>query len=104
MATEEIDRENTTVGGITWHSSEDDGGPDVGLSVYLGPDDRLWAGEVTRKAFDDNNGAAHFDSDGGWFLLRYHGNDTQLIAKFGAAEDAREFIEQIASWVSAARQ
>ena len=53
--------ENTEIGGITWHSSDEDSGPDVGISIYLGPDDRLYCGEISRKAFDDNNGGAHFE-------------------------------------------
>jgi hypothetical protein len=98
----QIMSEDTSIGGVTWHSSEDDGGPDVGISIYLGEHDRLWAGEITRKAFEENNGSANFDSDGGWFLLRYQGNDTKLIAKFGDGEEAREFIEQVAIWIRSA--
>lgn len=92
-----IDRENTSVGGVTWHSSEEDSGPDVGISVYLGKNDRLWAGEISRSLFEKNG--APFDNDMGWFLVRFGpDNDTKLIAKFSDGEQARDFIEQIAAW------
>lgn len=94
-----VERENETVGGITWHSSGPDSGPDVGISVYLGKDDRLWLGAISRRTFDENNGGAHFDSDDGWFILRYHGNDTKLIAKCADEIEGREFIEQVAEWL-----
>jgi hypothetical protein len=84
---------------VTWHCSEEGGGPDVGISIYLGPEDRLWAGEISRKAFDDNNGDAHFDGDGGWFLLRYQGQEIKLIAKFIDGPEAQEFIEWTAAMV-----
>lgn len=97
------DHENTNVGGVTWHSSEEDGGPDVGISVFLGPDDRLWCGEITRKLFDEQ-GKDHFCSDGGWFLVRYQGSNTKLIAKFADGLEARDFIEQVAEWVRPAQE
>lgn len=89
------DHEDKSVGGVTWHATEEDGGPDVGISVYLGPADRLWLGEISRALFDECRGAEHFDGDGGWFIVRYNPNPT-LIAKCAHPQDAREFVEQIA--------
>jgi hypothetical protein len=48
------DREDTSIGGVTWHSSEEDGGPDVGVSVYLGEsirqhNDAAWSREVVKQ-------------------------------------------------------
>lgn len=34
-------------GRVLWFSSEDDGGPDVGISVGLGGGKALWVGEAT---------------------------------------------------------
>lgn len=101
-----IDREDTSIGGLTWHSSEEDGGPDVGISVYLGPDDRLWAGEISRRTFEEWDGDLNFDDDAGWFLVRYVGKERKIIAKFGdeGQHEAKEFIEQIAAWVRAATE
>ena len=90
--------EDTKVGGITWHSSDEDSGPDVGISVYLGPDDRLYAGEISRRLFDDHDGAERFDSDGGWFLVRYTDKEERLIAKFADDIEARDFMDQVAMW------
>lgn len=95
-----MDNEDTSIGGVTWHCSDEDTGPDVGLSVYLGENDRLWCGEISRSLFEHCRGADSFDSDFGWFLIRYApNNETCLIAKFADAYQAREFIEQIALWV-----
>lgn len=94
------DHEDTSIGGVTWHSSEEDGGPDVGISVYLGPDDRLWAGEINRRTFEEWEADINFDSDAGWFLVRYIGKEVKIIAKFGDYDEyAKEFMEQIAAWV-----
>lgn len=98
--TEIVDLEDTRIGGVTWHCSEPDGGPDVGISVYLGKDHRLWAGEVTNELFAQQGGA--FDSDGGWFLIRYRGQDTQLLAKFADDMAARDFMDWMAAWAKLA--
>lgn len=92
---EQIDHEDTTIGGVTWHCSDEDSGPDVGVSLYLGPDHRLWAGEVSRSLFDEQ-GKDAFDSDGGWFLIQYCGDETTLVAKFTDDMAARDFIESVA--------
>src|SRR6185312_14603193 len=93
-----INGENTKVGGVTWHSSDEDSGPDVGISVYLGDNDRLWVGEISRPLFEKSG--SPFDSDMGWFLVRFgRDNETKLIAKFADGEQARDFIEQIGIWV-----
>lgn len=94
--------EDTNVGYVTWHSSGPDKGPDVGVSIYLGDNDRLWAGEISRDLFDRCNGAENFDNDFGWFLVRYMpDNDTRLIAKFSEKHEALEFMDHVAVWVRA---
>jgi hypothetical protein len=97
------DREDKTIGGITWHVSEPDGGPDVGISVYLGKHERLYVGEISRALFDECNGSEHFDSDGGWFIVHYKSESKELIAKCGEPHIAQEFIEMIAMWRRANR-
>lgn len=37
---------STERGAVTWHSSDEDSGPDVGLSMGLGDGKLLWVGEV----------------------------------------------------------
>jgi hypothetical protein len=98
--TDATDHEDTSIGGVTWYSSEEDSRPDVGISVYLGPDDRLWCGEISRKLFEELDGFQHFPNHMGWFIIRRHGMDSKLIAK--CADDyfeASKFIHQIATWV-----
>lgn len=91
--------ENRDVGGVTWHSSDEDGLPDVGVSVYLGPDDRLYCGEISRDLFERCGGAEHFDNDLGWFLVRFApGNQTRLIARVGDRDAADDLIETVAFW------
>jgi hypothetical protein len=97
MITKTKDREDTSIGGVTWHCSEKDGGPDVGISVYLGPNDHLWCGEMASTLWEECGGKDHFDSDGGWFIVRYSPEGTKLIAKCGDPDEAREFVEWIAS-------
>ena len=95
------DYEDTSIGGLTWHCTEEDGGPDVGISVYIGPNDHIWCGEISKKCFEEASGAEHFSSDGGWFIVRYNPRPT-LIAKCGDIEDGRQFIEQVAAWIKEA--
>lgn len=89
------DHEDTSIGGITWHSSEEDGGPDVGVSVYLGEGRRLWCGEVSRSLFEECDGAEWFPNDMGCFLV-YYDPAPRLLAKVGDYDQAREFIDVLA--------
>lgn len=88
--------EDTSVGGVTWHSSEDDGGPDVGISVFLGNNRRLWCGEISRALYDECRGSDHFDGDGGWFLVLFT-HRPLLLAKVGDKDQAKELMEFVAS-------
>lgn len=62
----ESERE-TQPGEVVCHCSEDDGIPDVGVSVGLGGGKCLWIGELLSK-------------DGGDIGLVFHGPDGQRIA------------------------
>lgn len=97
------DAEDTTIGGVTWHCSEAGGGPDVGISVYLGPKERLWCGELPDSSFEEYGGVDHFDSSGGWFIVHYKPDGATLIAKCGEPDDARAFVEKIATWARVAK-
>lgn len=89
-----MEQEDKSCGGITWHSSEEDGGPDVGISVFLGGGKRLYCGEISRKLYDDENGDANFDGDGGWFLVLYD-PAPRLIAKMGERQHSHDLMELI---------
>lgn len=94
------DYEDVSIGGVTWHSSDEDSGPDVGISVYVGENDRVWCGEISRKCFSECEGEKHFSDDGGWFIVRYNPHPT-LIARCADPDDAREFVESVAAWIRA---
>ena len=38
-----------SVGQVQWHSSEEDGGPDVGVLLRLSDEEYLWAGELIKE-------------------------------------------------------
>lgn len=74
----------TERGVVTWHSSDPDGGPDVGLSLGLGDGKLLWVGEVP-----DRNG---------WGLAIYHpagSGGREDLGTFHDAESARTFFDEI---------
>ena len=87
-------------GELSWHCSDPDNGPDVGLSVCIGKDDSLWCGEISRSLFEE--AGSPFDNDFGWFLVRYTGGSARLLAKLAGPAEAQEFMEQVAEWVRAA--
>lgn len=90
--------EDKTIGRITWHTSDEDSGPDVGISLYLGENERIYVGEISRALFERCGGPEHFDSDGGWFIVHFKPEGTELIAKCGENYLAQAFIEEIGSW------
>ena len=75
---------STERGEVTWHSSDGDSGPDVGLSMGLGDGKLLWVGEVP-------------DRDG-WCLAIYHPDSSggrEDLARFDDAESARVFFDEM---------
>jgi hypothetical protein len=75
---------STERGVVTWHSSDEDSGPDVGLSIGLGDGKLLWVGEVP-------------DRDG-WCLAIYHPlckGGREDLASFHDAESARAFFDEM---------
>ena len=90
--------EDRRQGRVTWHSTEEDGGPDVGISVYLGDQKRLWCGEISDALFVQCKGGEHFGSPNGWFIV-FYGPEPMLIAKCGDQENAKAMVETIA-WLA----
>lgn len=81
-------------GKVTWHSSEEDGGPDVGMMLGLGDGQALWVGEITRRDYEEGGEAVSaLGGAAGWWLVTYPG--PQVLAKFVDAETAREFLDQL---------
>lgn len=82
-------------GKIVWHSTGEDEGPVVGMSLGLGDGRAMWVGEITRSAWQGGGEAvAALGSDGGWWLMVYP--DHQPLAKFADAEMAQNFFYLIA--------
>lgn len=83
---------------VTWHTSEEGGGPDVGISIGLGKGRALWVGEITNDRHADGGAevAALGDSNG-WWLMLYAGKGagTKVFGKFVDAEGARTFCDLI---------
>lgn len=86
-------------GHVVWHCSEEDGGPDVGLSLGLGNGKAMWVGEITKDAHAEGGAAvAALGDDGGWWLMLYP--DRVPLAKFADRYDAQEFFECVAGALS----
>lgn len=82
-------------GRVTWHSSDEDSGPDVGLSVGLGDGRMLWVGEMSKQRIADTEGAGELGSDGGWWVVVYGQTESTVVAKCVSAESARAMFDWI---------
>ncbi len=72
-------------GKVTWHSSGEDEGPDVGLQLDLGHGRSLWLGEGQKPI--------------GWQFSLVHGDDIIPVADVIDHEQARDLFDLIASAV-----
>jgi hypothetical protein len=81
---------------ITQHCSEEDSGPDVGLSINLGGDRELWCGEISLRAWlDAGDEAQQLGDDTGWWVVLYQ-PEPLVIAKCVSQEAAQALMEAIA--------
>ncbi|NII59806.1 hypothetical protein [Sphingomonas aerolata] len=71
----------TQPGYVVWHSSEEDGGPDVGITVGLGDGKMLWVGERSGREGD------------GMGLLVYGDKSIDANASLGEYDEIRDLIE-----------
>lgn len=85
-------------GKVTWHSSDEDSGPDVGLSIGLGDGRMLWVGEVSKSKIAEIEGAVELGGDGGWWIVVYGQNESTVVGKCVSAESARVMFD----WLEAA--
>jgi hypothetical protein len=88
------------LGFVTWASSEEGGGPDVGITVGLGPEHgHLWVGEITRQRYESSEAKEISDSDCGWWLIHYPAKNEEPVVLAKAIEAgygvAREFFEEL---------
>lgn len=68
-------------GALIWHSSGEDEGPDVGVSIKLGDEALLWCGEITNRLYEETEGAEQFGGPWGWWVILYDGPKSIAIAK-----------------------
>jgi hypothetical protein len=80
------------IGQTIWASSEEDGGPDVGLLLRLSETDFIWCGEITRAEADDVGIA-----DTGWHIVLHRGADRQVVAQVPDQFAGQELMEVIAT-------
>lgn len=81
-------------GEVTWHSSDDDSGPDVGLSIGLGNGKWLYAGEISRDLHDDGGEeVAALGDDTGWWLVFYP--DQIVMGRFVGPTEAQTFMDNL---------
>lgn len=76
------DEQHANPGCVVWHSSEEDGAPDVGITVGLGNGKMLWLGERTEK------------EGGGMGFLIYGATSILASADLGEYDEIRALIEQ----------
>lgn len=84
-------------GVVTWHSSDKDSGPDVGLSIGLGDGRVLYVGEVSKDMADRSDAPDDF----GWHLVLYP--EAETFAKFHDGEKAAEFFDLMQRLLAPAR-
>ncbi len=83
-------------GRVTWHSSEEDAGPDVGLALGLGDGTILWCGEISRDRWLEIGGDdAGLGNDCGWWIIIYSGAETIVVGKVVDAIAANALIDHL---------
>lgn len=89
----------TTLGTLTWHSSEDEGGPDCGLELGLGGGRTLYVGELADATI---RGAGQEPAGTGWWVAVT--SDVDGIALVGPVMDtdvAREMVDRLFAAIQA---
>lgn len=69
--TDEIAKAREPIGSVEWHSSEEDGCPDVGMRIALGDGSSLWIGEISRDLWERSGSSAISVDDVGWWIVHY---------------------------------
>lgn len=94
--TEEVD--TSEWGQVTWHCSEEGGGPDCGYSLGLGEGRILWCGEISKSRHAEaGEEAAELGNDFGWWIILYDNQTSHVVAKCVNTDVAREMVDAIAS-------
>jgi len=83
---------------VTWHTSEEGGGPDCGYSLGLGDGRMLWCGEISKQRHAEaGEEAVAIGNDFGWWIIIYDGQSNSVVAKCINHIAAREMVDAIAA-------
>lgn len=99
------DEVSEEIGRLEWHCSEEDGLPDVGVSLAIAPGIELWCGEVPRARWDTaSEDVQGIGNDGGWWLAIYKSDEVVLVGKVGQHEGRALLEDELAPALRAAIQ
>lgn len=87
--------DETELGRVTWHSSDEDSGPDVGLSLGLGGGRALYIGELAEQTLEDNEIGEHVQGIGWWIALET-AKSLDVAGAVAKPDEARELFDAIA--------
>lgn len=89
-----IDTIDTGLGAVTWHSSDINTGPDVGVTIGLGNGKTLYVGEISKDLHETGGEeAAALGDDTGWWMVMWP--EADLLARFVDRERALSFMERM---------
>lgn len=90
-------------GQIQWHTSEEDGLPDVGMLLQIDAEHSLWVGEISRALWGSSHEATELSGDGGWWIVQYGPHGPHIIGKCAAAfpHSDYDWLELLASKITA---
>ena len=88
---DDLDNESE-FGRVTWLSSEEDGGPDVGVVLGLGEGRSLFIGELPNITLQEHG----LDpNDGSWWLSMYEPDDHIILGPVRNEDGARDVFDRL---------
>ncbi len=91
------DEGETTRGRVNWHSSGEDEGPDVGLSLGLGDGRLLWVGELANATVTEA-GVDIEAHNSTWWIAMFDGDAVKVAGAVADQDAARDLFDAIAAW------
>jgi hypothetical protein len=82
-------------GTVLWHSSEEDGGPDVGIQVGLGEGWTLYFGELAEATLEDHGIGEELRAS--WWAVLWGPKTERVLGAVPDTYEAREAAEEIAA-------
>lgn len=84
------------IGHVEWHSSDEGGGPDVGVLLHISTTDSLWIGEITSK-----EGADFGVPDTGWHIVHHHVEGKTHVGSVPDRQPAIDLAEALSAAIRA---